>query len=141
LKERTHSHSAQYMRARKKRILRPHNDALSVAAMRVSNPDHSPDASNKTTKTLRHAPKGNHAANPWQLFACRIVRRPPKERSFGTKRTPRSREQGRNEAACQSRWPRGDSRPHCSRSRRCRRQSALGVIQLLLSHRFGVGSY
>jgi hypothetical protein len=38
-KERTHSHSAQYMRARKKRILRPHNDALCVAAMRVSNPD------------------------------------------------------------------------------------------------------
>ena len=58
LKERTHSHSTQYMRASKKRILRPHNDALSVAAMRVSNPDRSPDASNKTTKTLRHAPKG-----------------------------------------------------------------------------------
>ena len=41
-KERTHSHSAQYIRARKKRILRPHNEALSVAAMRVSNPDRSP---------------------------------------------------------------------------------------------------
>ena len=42
LKERTHSHSAQYIRARKKRILRPHNKALSVAAMRVCNPDRSP---------------------------------------------------------------------------------------------------
>lgn len=39
LKERTHSHSAQYMRARKKRILRPHNDTLSVVAVRVNNPD------------------------------------------------------------------------------------------------------
>ena len=42
LKERTHSHSAQYIRARKKRILRPHNKALSVAAKCVSSPDRSP---------------------------------------------------------------------------------------------------
>jgi hypothetical protein len=47
LKERTHSHSAQYMRARKKRILRPHNETLSVTAMCFCNPDRSPIGINR----------------------------------------------------------------------------------------------
>ena len=55
LKERTHSHSAQYIRARKKRILRPHNKALSVAAMRVSNPDCLP----AENRWLRPSPNSN----------------------------------------------------------------------------------
>ena len=63
LKERTHSHSAQYMRARKKRILRPHNDALFVAAVRVSNEDRSRLGNQHASRTRtdctskRHTPK------------------------------------------------------------------------------------
>jgi hypothetical protein len=44
LKERTPSHSAQYMRARKKRILRTHNEPLFVPAMSVGHEDRSPFA-------------------------------------------------------------------------------------------------
>ena len=44
LKERTHSHRAQYMRAHKKRILRPHNETLFVPAMSVGHEDRSPFA-------------------------------------------------------------------------------------------------